>query len=42
MSNSYDVIKPLSKQITSNCIVFIPVTNGSKIILKINQEMQEL
>ena len=32
MSHSYDVIKPLSKQITCNCAVFIPVSNGKKLL----------
>jgi len=31
MSNSYDVIKLLSKYITRDCGVFIPVYNGIKI-----------
>ena len=37
---SYD-IRPLSKQIIYDCVVFIPLSNGTKII-KIAQEMQEL
>ena len=38
---SYDVMKILSKYITCNCGVFIPVSNGIKII-KIDQGMREL
>ena len=41
MSQSYDVIKHLSKYITHSCKLFILVFNGTKII-KIDQEMQEL
>ena len=41
MSYSYDVIKILSKYITCDCGVYIPVSNGIKII-KIDQEMREL
>jgi len=32
MSHSYDVIKLLSKYIKSDCGVFIPVSNGIKIM----------
>jgi len=31
MSHSYDVIKPLTKEVTCNCGVFIPVSNGTKL-----------
>jgi len=41
MSYSYDAIKILSKYITYDCGVFIPVSNGAKII-KIDQEVREL
>jgi len=41
MSHSYDVIMPLSKQITRDYEVFIPVSNGIKII-KMEQKMREL
>ena len=41
MAYSYDVMKILSRQIKCGCGVFIPVSNGIKII-KINQEMREL
>jgi len=41
MSYSYDVMKILSKQIICNCGVFIPVSNGIKII-KIDKGMREL
>jgi len=41
MSHSYDVIKHLSKLITYSCKVFIPVSNGTKII-KIDQEIRQL
>ena len=41
MSYSYDVIKILSKKITCDCGVFIPVSNGIKII-KIEQEVRKL
>jgi len=41
MSYSYDVIKILSKWITRDCGVFVPVSNGIKVI-KIDQEMREL
>ena len=32
MSHSYDVIKPLSKYITLDYEVFIPVSNGTVVI----------
>ena len=38
---SYDVIKPLIKQIACDCGVFIPVCSGTKII-KIDQVMEEV
>ena len=41
MSYSYDVMKILSKYITYKCGVFIPVSNGIKII-EIDQGMREL
>ena len=39
--HSYDVIKQLSKYITWDCGVFIPVSIGG-ITIKIDQEMREL
>jgi len=41
MTHSYDVIKPLCKQIRYDYGVFIVVSKGIKII-KIDQEMREL
>ena len=41
MSYSCDVIKILSNLITRDCGVFIPVSDGIKVI-KINQEVREL
>jgi len=41
MCHSYDVIKRLSKQITYDFGVFIPVSVAAKSI-KIDQEMREL
>jgi len=41
MSYSYGIIKPLSKLIIHDCGVFIPISNGIKII-KIEKELREL
>ena len=41
MFYSYDIIKPLSKEITRDYVVFSVVSNGTTI-LKINQKMLEL
>jgi len=38
---NYDIIKHLSKEITWDCAVFIPVSIGRRI-MKIDQEMREL
>jgi len=41
MSYSYNVINLLSKQITDNCRVFIPLYTGAKF-MKIDDETQDL
>ena len=42
MSHSYNAIILLSKEITRDYGVFIYVSNGTKIIKKIDQKLREL